>query len=126
MPRKKTDQKPAVVDIPQNPTELKQKKFIKEYLDGSSNISKACKAVGIDRSTYYEWMKQDKFAIMFHDAEEEFFDSLENVFLTKVQQGDTACVIFAMKTKLKKRGYTEKDETKSEQAHEFECVNEQA
>lgn len=103
----------------QNLTNINQKKFISAYLSFSSNISKACKEVGISRRAYYDWMEDPKFAEAFKEAEEEFLDSLENVFLSKVQQGDTACVIFAMKTKLKKRGYTEKDESDKDEAPKF-------
>jgi len=110
--------------IPQNSTKFKQKLFIGSYLENSSNISKACKEVGIDRKTYYNWMEDQNFADAFKEAEEEFFDSLENVFLDKVKQGDTACCIFAMKTKLKKRGYTEKEDTRdAKETLEFEVTN---
>jgi transposase-like protein len=110
--------------VPQKSTNFKQKLFIDSYLKNSSNISKACKEVGIDRKTYYNWMEDHNFADAFKEAEEEFLDSLENVFLEKVQQGDTACCIFAMKTRLKKRGYTEKDDPRDvKETLEFEVTN---
>ena len=111
--------KTKLESVPRNSTNFKQKLFIDAYLKNSSNISKSCKEVGIDRKTYYNWMEDQNFADAFKEAEEEFLDSLENVFLEKVQQGDTACCIFAMKTRLKKRGYTEKEENDKDDAPKF-------
>jgi uncharacterized Zn ribbon protein len=96
-----------------NEMEVKKKAIIEAYAKTYGNVTETCKIVGINRSTYYDWLKDDlefKMAIDNVEPEEQFVDFVENALHQKIKDGDTTAIIFALKTKGKKRGYVEKTE----------------
>jgi hypothetical protein len=102
-----------------NKMELKKKSFLDSYRKAFGNISIACKSVEISRGTYYNWKESDaEFAKALEQVEpdEEFIDFTENALYKKIKDGDTTAIIFALKTKGKKRGYVERQEL----VHEIE------
>ena len=73
------------------------------------NVTKTCKAVGIERVTFYRWYENDaKFHQAVDDLENVRLDFAEDMLNIKMQQGDTAAIIYFLKTKGKHRGYVEK------------------
>lgn len=92
-------------------------------------VSKACKSVGLSRTTYYDYYNSDaEFAKACDDASETAIDHVEGKLFEKINgvsviryvgggeeeiyeqaPSDTA-IIFYLKTKGKKRGYVEKQE----------------
>ena len=84
--------------------------FLKIYDKQLCNITKTCKAVGIDRITFYRWYENDaKFHQAVDDLENVRLDFAEEDMLNiKMQQGDSTAIIFFLKTKGKHRGYVEK------------------
>ena len=93
--------------------DLKKKRFVEAYQKAFGNISVACKAADISRGAYYLWMQQDpefKAEIEALEPEEIFLDFVENALTQKISKGDTTAIIFALKTKGKKRGYQERTE----------------
>jgi len=93
----------------QNPT---TKKAMLEALEKSLGVvTTAAKAVGIDRSTHYEWLKTDE---AYRDAVTSIgdvaLDFAESQLHKQMQTGDTTACIFYLKTKGKKRGYVERQE----------------
>lgn len=93
-------------------TAQKKKRFIKAYSSRLCNISKACEVVGVSRTTYYKWLdKDDIFKKKLKEAEEDFFDSLETTMFSKaITDKDTTMLIWLSKTKMKHRGYVERQE----------------
>lgn len=91
---------------------LLKKGFIDAYQKSFGNISQSCKAVGIARQTYYNWLKDEEFKTELKSIEpaELFLDFLESKLVERVNGGDTTATIFALKTKGKKRGYVERQE----------------
>ena len=107
------------------------KKAIIEALEAKHGIvTDACRLVGLSRSTYYDWLKNDAdFKAAVDEVTETAIDFVEGKLYEKingisVQKGvtedgepivydvppsDTA-IIFYLKTKAKKRGYIEKSE----------------
>lgn len=72
-------------------------------------VSSACSAVGVDRSTYYDWVKKDpEFAEAVEAINDRQLDYVESQLLRRIKEGDTTATIFYLKTKGKKRGYSEK------------------
>jgi len=89
---------------------ISKKAFIEAFKKSFGNITQSSKAAGIDRQTYYNWMNQDvdfKYAIENIQPDELFLDFVESKLVQKINDGDTACIIFTLKTKGKKRGYVE-------------------
>jgi len=87
----------------------KKKRFLELYEKNGCNISATCKAVGINRTTFYNWKsKSKKFSKQIHEIQEGLIDYAESKLIQKVRDGDVTCLIFFLKTKGKMRGYSEK------------------
>jgi len=89
----------------------KKKAFIEAWIRTFGNVTKTCKHIGIGRTTYYYWLDSDpvfKEVIESEDTNEKFLDFLEDKLIDQVRNGNTAALIFALKTKGRKRGYEEK------------------
>lgn len=97
----------------QNPT---QKKAMIQALEKSLGVvTSACKAVGINRSTHYEWLKTDEeYKAAVEDVENIALDFAESQLHKQIKDGNTAGTIFYLKTKGKKRGYIERTEIQQE------------
>ena len=88
------------------------KKALIEALEKSLGVvTTACKLVGVDRSTFYQYVKDDpEFAEAVKDIEEVTIDFAESQLHKQIKDGNTTATIFYLKTKGKKRGYVEKTE----------------
>lgn len=94
-----------------NSKENLKPKFLKVFADNLGIISPSCKTIGIDRKTYYTWREKDKdFDEACKEIEETQGDMVENKLLNRIVDGDTIATIFYCKTKLKNRGYVERQE----------------
>jgi|TARA_R100000081_G_scaffold22955_1_gene10032 hypothetical protein len=97
--------------------DLKKEALIKAYAKAFGNVSKACEAAGVSRKSFYRWMKNDeefKEAIDSVMADDLFVDFAEEHLVEKIRKGDTTAIIFALKTRGKKRGYVERQEIANE------------
>ena len=96
---------------PTNTTPNKKKKFLEIFKSKACNISISCDAVGINRSTYYEWMKKDKkFSSLIIEHQEGLLDFTESKLMQNISKGKEASIFFHLKTRGKKRGYIERQE----------------
>lgn len=97
----------------QNPT---LKKAMIEALEKSLGIvTTACKSVGINRSTHYEWIKQDEeYKKEVIGIEDIALDFAESKLHKSIEKGSDTATIFFLKTKGKKRGYIERVENVNE------------
>jgi hypothetical protein len=85
------------------------KKKMLEALERSLGIvTPACKEVGISRNTFYEYYKNDpEFKKAVDDINEVTLDFAENQLLKKIKEGSERSILFYMKYKARKRGYTD-------------------
>ena len=89
--------------------EDKKEKFLAALRHGYGIIATACEAVGIGRSTYYRWYNADQeFKAQVDEVTETQVDFVESRLIQAIKAGDTTATIFYLKTKGKKRGYSEK------------------
>lgn len=88
------------------------KKALLEALEKSLGIvTAACKTVSIDRTTFYRYVNEDsKFAQSVKDIENLCFDYVETQLYGLIKDGNPAAIIFYAKTKMKNRGYVERQE----------------
>ena len=89
-----------------------QDRFIKALVKSKGIISTACRAVGINRQTFYNWRdRDDKEGENFRKRVEEVMelqgDFVETKLLDNIENGDVTSVIFYCKTKLRNRGYNQ-------------------
>ncbi len=88
-------------------------------------VTPACEAAGVDRSTFYKWLKADPdFKEEYESLESVALDFAESQLLKNISNGHEASVIFYLKTKGKKRGYIERSEVASASVMEVRIVDE--
>ena len=90
----------------------KQKKFLEEFIKNYGHITDTCKAVKIERPTYYRWMTQTLFKSNLDDAMEHFNDSVQRRILNLAMKDDKEMLKFWAKNQMKHRGWVEKSEVK--------------
>ena len=88
------------------------KKAILEALEKSLGVvTDACKALGINRTTFYRrYHKDQSFREAVDEIQEAALDFAESQLFKQMKSGSAAATIFYLKTKGKKRGYIEKSE----------------
>lgn len=85
-PTKPTPEKPGWMD-----------RWLSVFRD-TSNVRLACHAVGIHRSTAYEWRVRDpEFAVAWKDAEEDACDLLEAEARSRARKTSDTLLIFLLK-----------------------------
>lgn len=90
---------------------IAREKIVEVFSKKGCNVSATCIALDIDRGTFYKWKNADSvLSNMLKEAEEAVIDNAESKLLQKINEGDTTCLIFYLKTKGKNRGYVEKTE----------------
>lgn len=88
-----------------------KEEVLRQLNNNSGIVASACKAAGISRYTFYEWKKNDpEFAEKVEDIIELQKDFCEALILKKMKEGDTTMIIFYAKTKMKDRGFVERQE----------------
>jgi AcrR family transcriptional regulator len=71
-------------------------------------VTPACDEAGISRNTFYEYYKTDEeFKAAVDEINEIQGDFVENQLLKKIKEGSERSILFYMKYKGKKRGYTD-------------------
>ena len=87
--------------------------LLKVLSENLGNISEACQAVKINRSTFYSWRESDpKFAEAIDGINEATIDFVESKLLENIKDGNVTAQIYFLKTKGRSRGWAE--ETKQD------------
>jgi len=87
----------------------KYKKKLLEALERSLGIvTPACKECNISRQTFYRWCNDDEdFKSKVDEINEMQGDFVENQLFKKIKEGSERSILFYMKYKGKKRGYSD-------------------
>lgn len=87
----------------------KYKEKLLEALERNLGIvTPACKEVGISRNQFYVYYNTDpEFKAKVDDINEITLDFAENQLLKKIKEGSERSILFYMKYKARKRGYTD-------------------
>ncbi len=106
-----------------NTTERNKLVFLKELEKAMGVVTTACKESGIGRTQYYTWLKEDPdFAKSVEEVPELQMDFVESQLLKKIKDGSDQAIIFYLKTKGKKRGYTDKLEIEGKLTHDIQVI----
>jgi hypothetical protein len=90
---------------------IKKESLIAALEQSLGVVTIACKKSDVPRSTYYKWLKEDEeFRNKVKEIENVALDFAESQLHQQISDNSTAATIFYLKTKGKKRGYTEKNE----------------
>ena len=77
---------------------LKKKAMLKALEDSCGIVYRACKKVGIARSTFYEWMKHDEeFNEAVNEINEIQLDKSEESLQRQIANDNTTATIFHLK-----------------------------
>lgn len=91
-----------------NRTEHHKKAMIEALEKTLGVVTKACEMVGIGRTQYYTWLKEDEeFAQQVQDIENVALDFAESSLHEQIKDKIPTSTIFYLKTKGRKRGYIE-------------------
>ena len=94
-----------------NKTEQHKKAIIEALEKSLGVVTTACKKVGIGRTQFYHWLKDDEaFAKEVDDIQNIALDFAESQLHKQIGEGNTSATIFYLKTKGKNRGYVERVE----------------
>lgn len=76
----------------------KKNEAVELWRQTRGHISDICRAIGISRQTFYDWVNKDKeFANALVDAESELHDDVRDALIQKIADGDTASIMFYLK-----------------------------
>jgi hypothetical protein len=102
----------AGADAERRSTKRKKEHMIMALEASMGVVSTAAKLAHIDRQTHYRWLERDeKYRKRVVDAEELALDFAETSLHRRIKDGDTYAITFLLKTRGKKRGYVERQET---------------
>lgn len=93
-------------------TKVTQGKAISAIYRNKGILTKAAIDLGVTRMTLYNYMKRwPKVQAAYEDASNETLDLAELGLYKAIKDGKLAAIMFALKTKGRKRGYVERTET---------------
>jgi hypothetical protein len=83
-----------------------RKKSWAEHFSKSFNRAEACRATGVNRSTLWRWLKEDKaFSEAVWEIEESVLDVAESKLMELVRAGNLQAIKFLLRSKARERGY---------------------
>jgi hypothetical protein len=99
---------------------LRTKALFIYMLSNVWNVASACRRIGISRKTYYDWISSDSnFKEMVDEVEDMKLDFVEDQAIKKIGEGCSRLIEFYLRTKGKKRGFTEEITSYEDDTIEF-------
>ena len=93
--------------------QLKKEQLLKTLEKSLGIVSTACESIGISRTTYYKYYNEDKdFKRSVDSIGDIALDCAESQLFELIKEKNVTAIIFYLKTKGKKRGYIEKQESR--------------
>lgn len=86
--------------------EILEEVIIKSY----GNITTVARSFDVSRTTVMKWINDLELTHVVQQGRDHLLDIAEDVMSRKIKEGDTATLIFFLKTQGKKRGYIERQE----------------
>lgn len=94
MTKKKTKPKPHLT----TKTAIQKAKLVDLWSKTRGHVSNMCRAIGIERKTFYRWLKVDKdFNQAIQDAEWDLHDDVRDALIQKIADGSSTDIQFYLK-----------------------------
>jgi hypothetical protein len=107
-------------DLETNKTNTNKKRFLDALENHLGIVKDACIATGLSRTQFYKWKNDDPdFAAAVEEVEESVLDFVESKLLHNIRKGKEVSILFFLKTRGKKRGYSEKPEAEKDFKNTF-------
>ena len=91
----KEEKKESVVKTPTESTLLKKGLFLEQFIKNACNISQTCKAIDIDRGTYYLWTEKDpEFVLKVEEARDALRELAESQLFKNIISGKEPSLFF--------------------------------
>jgi len=88
--------------------ELKKEELIKALIRNLGNVTQSCQDVGMSRDRYYVYLRTDtEFKRKVDDIDNIQLDFVESKLIENIRAGDKGSIMFYMRYKGRKRGYTD-------------------
>lgn len=98
-----------------NDTDSRKRQLIAALREARGIVSVACSRSGIARRTFYTWLDTDSdFKRSVEDVSEESLDHVESKLLDCIDAGKERSIIFYLKTRGRKRGFSEQSNSENE------------
>lgn len=111
MPRAKAQTKPKTKRPVDNKIQQHKKALLEALEKSLGVVTTACKSVGVDRGTFYQYYNKDAdFKAAVDELDNIALDFAESQLHKQIASGNPTSTIFYLKTKGKKRGYIERIE----------------
>ena len=72
------------------------------------NLTIVAKSLGVSRTAVFNWVQEYELKGIVEEARENRLDFVESALDNLIKKGDTAAIIFFLKTQGRSRGYSEK------------------
>lgn len=100
---------------PKHNSAPKKAQMLKALEESLGVVTIACKKIGIDRNTHYNWINSDPhYKSAVESVNNVVLDFAETHLHKRIKDGSDSALIFLLKCKGKDRGYVEKTEQKIE------------
>jgi len=77
---------------------IKKAKLIDLWTTTKGHITDMCRSVGIERGTFYDWLKADKeFNQAIQDAEWDLHDDVRDALIQKIADGSSSDIQFYLR-----------------------------
>lgn len=97
--------------------------FLVVFHNKAGNIYESCKAIGISREGYYEWLKKDEvFKTAVKEIKESLVDFAESKLIECVQNGQFQAIKWYLENKGKHRGWRNTPEDKPPEQVKIEVI----
>jgi hypothetical protein len=92
-------------------TDVNKKRMIEAMTKSFGIVATAIKMADISRAQHYRWMEVDsEYKAQIEAVKDIALDFAESALMKQIQDGNTAAILFFLKTQGKRRGYIERNE----------------
>lgn len=82
-----------------NKRDIKQEHALLAWRETNGNITKLCFKAGINRKTFYEWLKNPDFADQIWEQEQKLNDDIKDQLVQQALKGNLRAIIYYLEHK---------------------------